>query len=232
MTGDAIAGRVVLRRVKYSHAERHLQQRGVGLEVPGNVGILVFMQYSTLYATLLRAVERAERRELAIDGYHHAAVLVPVISSGDTAELLFTRRTEAVESHKGQVSFPGGVVEEDDRSIVHTALREACEELGLCEGAVQPLGLLDDIATPSGFIITPVVGIAERRPALRPNLEEVAEAFYVPLGFFAGSETGRKSEREFLGERHEVWYYDTGTHLIWGATAAIVRGLLKGMGLL
>jgi 8-oxo-dGTP pyrophosphatase MutT (NUDIX family) len=93
------------------------------------------MTYEQLCRLLEEAALRKERATLSIKGFHHAGVLVPVVYHPDGAQLLFTRRTDAVESHKGQVSFPGGVVEEGDRDITHTALREAEEELGIGAGA-------------------------------------------------------------------------------------------------
>jgi 8-oxo-dGTP pyrophosphatase MutT (NUDIX family) len=165
-----------------------------------------------------------------IDGFHRAAVLVPVIWTGEY-ELLFTKRTETVETHKGQISFPGGMVDSGDRDIVHTALREASEELGIQEGMVSVEGTLDDLPTPSGFVITPVVGIIDALPVLSLNLREVAEAFHLPLAFFADPAAGRLEMREFRGAQREVWFYEHGSHVIWGATAMIVRSLLKSLGI-
>jgi len=167
------------------------------------------------------------RRTLSIQGYAHAAVLVPLIASANTLELLFTKRTETVETHKGQISFPGGMVDESDNDIVHTALREADEEVGLPHSCIEILGLLDDMATPSGFVITPVVGVIHELPILKLNMDEVAEVFRVELDFFAHPSNGRTELREFRGTKHEVWFYDRGNHVIWGATAMIIRSLLK-----
>jgi 8-oxo-dGTP pyrophosphatase MutT (NUDIX family) len=185
------------------------------------------MTAEDLHRTLSRAVSARTRGEFAIEGFHRAGVLVPVVYHRDGPRLLFTRRTEAVESHKGQVSFPGGTVEEGDRDIVHTALREAEEEIGIDSGSVEALGLLDDHATPSGFIITPVLGMLRSLPELRPSPLEVAEVFQVPLEYFANPQNVRRERRMFLGREQEVWFYDRAPHVIWGATAAIIRGLLE-----
>ena len=185
------------------------------------------MTYSDLRRQLSAAIAGRARATLSLDGFRRAGVLVPVVFAPDGPELLFTRRTEEVLSHKGQISFPGGMAEESDRDITRTALREADEELGLAEGDFEILGLLDDHATPSGFVITPVLGLAPERPVIRPNAGEVAETFYVPLAFFASTENLTTEQRFFLGRTQDVWFYDTGTHVIWGATAAIIRGLLE-----
>jgi 8-oxo-dGTP pyrophosphatase MutT (NUDIX family) len=160
-------------------------------------------------------------------GYLRAGVLVPLIATPGSVELLFTKRTEHVETHKGQISFPGGVVEDGDRDIVHTALREAEEELGVERADVEPLGLLEDLTTPTGFVITPVLGLFSRTPHLRPNPAEVAEVFTVPLDFFADPASAEREFKRVNGRQRELWKYQYGEHLIWGATAMIIRSLLR-----
>ena len=160
-------------------------------------------------------------------GYLRAGVLVPLIATPGSVDLLFTKRTEHVETHKGQISFPGGVVEDGDRDIVHTALREAEEELGVERADVEPLGLLEDLTTPTGFVITPVLGLFSQTPRLRPNPAEVAEVFTVPLDFFADPASAEREFRTVNGRQRELWKYQYGGHLIWGATAMIIRSLLR-----
>ena len=186
-----------------------------------------------MYVRSLReSLDRAQRTEIHLDGFQRAAVLVPLLNLKTGVELLLTLRTEGVETHKGQVSFPGGAVEEGDRDIVSTALREAEEEIGLRAAAVTTVGFLDDHATPSGFAITPVVGVLRGFPELHLNPHEVAEVLRISLQFFAETQRVRREQREFRGRTHDVWYYDTGTQVIWGATAAMVRSLLSRLGML
>jgi 8-oxo-dGTP pyrophosphatase MutT (NUDIX family) len=185
-----------------------------------------------LYRILSANLSNGQRRELQVDGFQKAAVLVPLIDMGEECTLLFTKRTETVETHKGQVSFPGGVVDGTDLDPIHTALRETQEEIGITAGLVQTLGLLDDLMTPAGFVITPVVGFLKVPPRVSPSEIEVAEVFEIPLSFFANPAQGRREYREFRGQRHEVWFYDTGRHIIWGATANIVRMVLKKTGMI
>lgn len=191
---------------------------------------------SPLHPTLLSGLTRlsltGERNVLAIEEFRRAGVLVPLILGVEGADLLFTRRTDHVETHKGQISFPGGMADESDADIVHTALREAEEELGIGAKLVDIKGKLDDLAVPSGFIITPVVGILGALPSLTPNPQEVAEAFTVPLAFFCNPANGRSELRDYRGGRREVWFYEHGEHIIWGATAMIVRSLLLKLGVL
>jgi len=172
------------------------------------------------------ALAAGTRAELDLTGYQRAAVLIPLITGGDEAELLFTKRTESVETHKGQISFPGGVADGSDEDPIHTALREAEEEVGIRTEAVEILGVLDDVATPTGFVITPVVGALAPLPALRPNPDEVAEVFRVPFRFFEDPAHARSELRRHGSRSHEVWYFETGTHTIWGVTAVIIRSLL------
>jgi 8-oxo-dGTP pyrophosphatase MutT (NUDIX family) len=183
-------------------------------------------------ALLESGLKDGNRHVLALEGFQRAGVLVPIVRGQRTYEFLFTKRTENVETHKGQVSFPGGTVDKTDETIVHTALREAREEVGISEKSIEIKGLLDDLATPTGFIITPVVGLIESLPPLAINAEEVAEAFRIPVSFFLDPGAGRKAVREFRGEQREVWYYEYGGHTIWGATAIIVRSLLERLSLL
>jgi 8-oxo-dGTP pyrophosphatase MutT (NUDIX family) len=191
---------------------------------------------STLHSTLLSGLTHlslaGERNTLAIEGFRRAGVLVPLILGVEGADLLFTRRTDHVETHKGQISFPGGMVDEGDADIVQTALREAEEELGIGSKLIDVKGILDDLAVPSGFIITPVVGILSSLPSLTPNPQEVAEAFSVPLAFFCNPANGRSELRDYRGGKREVWFYEHGEHIIWGATAMIVRSLLLSLGAL
>ena len=169
----------------------------------------------------------ATRTTLTIPDYRRAAVLVPLLVSNSSLDLLFTLRTHTVETHKGQISFPGGMVDDDDCDTVHTALREAEEEIGLPQSSVEIIGTLDDMATPSGFVITPIVGVIRNLPHLKLNADEVAEVFRVPLEFFADRNNGRTELREFKGKQREVWFYDYEGKTIWGATAMMIRSLLK-----
>jgi 8-oxo-dGTP pyrophosphatase MutT (NUDIX family) len=190
----------------------------------------IFRRMKDLYLTpdeVRSALAAARRVSLPVpQGYLRAAVLVPILFTPEGPELLFTKRTDLVETHKGQISFPGGVVDHNDAGIVHTAMREADEEVGIREEDVQVLGLLSDLETPTGFIITPVVGSVSPAVTIRPNADEVAEAFRVSLQLFKEPGRGRREDRLVRGVEREIWHYETGTHTIWGATAAIIRSLL------
>ena len=167
---------------------------------------------------------------LQLPGYRRAAVLVPLILAGRIPELLLTERTHTVETHKGQVSFPGGVSDARDSGADETALRETNEELGIPSREVTVVGTLDDLATPTGFVITPVVGVMRRMPLLAPNGEEVANVFCVPLSFFEEERNAASEIRVVHGKEIQVWSYRWGAQTIWGATAWIIRSLLTTIG--
>jgi 8-oxo-dGTP pyrophosphatase MutT (NUDIX family) len=170
------------------------------------------------------------RRELNDKRLRRAAVLILFFHEAGELSVLLTRRTEDVEHHKGQISFPGGSQDDGDASLIATALRETEEEIGLQPDAVKIFGMLDDFETPSGFAITPVVGTAAFLPALKPNPDEVAEILHVPVGVFTESSNERVEHRIVHGVSREVYFYRFGSHEIWGATAAIMRAFLRSLG--
>jgi 8-oxo-dGTP pyrophosphatase MutT (NUDIX family) len=157
-----------------------------------------------------------------------AAVLLPVISHGQGgSSLLFTRRTESLAQHSGQVSFPGGRSEVDDLTPVETALRETFEETGIAPSFITVAGYLDRYLTGTGFDIQPVVGLLAEGYTLLPDPREVAAIFEVPLNFLCDPANRRRESRE-VGGRHRTFYAFTYQgHEIWGATAAIVVSLVQ-----
>ena len=157
-----------------------------------------------------------------------AAVVLPVVrrTAGDPV-LLFTRRTESLARHSGQVSFPGGRTEAGDLSPVETALRETFEETGIAPSFVTVAGYLDRYLTGTGFDIQPVVGLVKDGFALAPDPREVAEIFEVPLAFLCDPANLRRESRELGGRQRSFYAFSYGGHEIWGATAAIVVGLVE-----
>jgi 8-oxo-dGTP pyrophosphatase MutT (NUDIX family) len=137
--------------------------------------------------------------------------------------VVFTQRTEEVEHHKGQVSFPGGTMDSIDATIIDTALREAEEEIGLTRSSVEVLGLLNDFCTPSGFCITPVVGFLPIIPSFMLNKTEVSGIFNVPLSFFLDPRNERVEELNRSGKNKRDYFYSYGKYEIWGVTAEILQ---------
>jgi len=167
-----------------------------------------------------------KRRMISHPPFSHAAVLVPLFQKDGNCHLLFTKRSEQVKYHKSEISFPGGVVDEEDRELIHTALREAHEEIGLKESDVQIIGVLDDIVTITEFIVTPIVGLFPYPYPFKVSEGEIAELIEVPLTSLLMEDC--LSEREIFrgGQREVVFAYQYGDHVIWGATARILKQFL------
>jgi 8-oxo-dGTP pyrophosphatase MutT (NUDIX family) len=154
-----------------------------------------------------------------------AAVLVPVVEHQDGLTVLFTRRTDHLSHHAGQISFPGGRAEPGDDSPEMTALRETEEEIGLPPHHVELVGRLGDYCTVSGYCITPIVGLLRPPLELRPDASEVAEIFEVPLGFLLDPANHRLESAMREGRRREFYAMPYGDYYIWGATAGILVNL-------
>lgn len=175
----------------------------------------------------------ASRHRTTIDDsqQRRAAVLLPLYRDENETYALFTKRTETVEHHKGQISFPGGAEDPGDSGPLDTALRETEEELGVPRDQIQVLGALDDVYTVvSGFVITPFVGLIPHPIPLRVNPGEIAEVLSVPLSTFRDPAKLRIEERDRApGERIQVYFYYHGRHEIWGATARIMKGFIEAV---
>ncbi len=158
-----------------------------------------------------------------------AGVLLPLLPGPNGLEILLTRRTDTVLTHKGQISFPGGQQEERDVDIVETALREAYEEVGLEPSRVEVLGQLDDVFTAvSGFVVTPVVGLmAGVIHDLRPAPTEVKNLLVVPLGRLLEPAVHTTQTRIGNGQSFKIDYYTVGEDVIWGATGRMLNQFLR-----
>jgi len=142
-----------------------------------------------------------------------SAVLIPIFSDQGQYHLLFTERSDEVDSHKGQVCFPGGKQEPADATLLETALRETEEEISLKAGDVEILGELDDMPTiTTNYIISPFVGFIPHPYPFRVDSREIRQLFSVPLEFLA-------DEANF---REDTWSWEYEGHTIWGATARIL----------
>jgi 8-oxo-dGTP pyrophosphatase MutT (NUDIX family) len=140
--------------------------------------------------------------------------------------LVLTRRTDTVGNHRGQISFPGGSVDPDDLSTAHTALREACEEIGVCETDLRLLGALTPLyIPPSDYYIYPHVAYAPRRPEFHPQPNEVAELLEIPLSHLLDEVNTGMETWMIQGEPRQVPFYRVHGHKVWGATAMVLAEL-------
>nr|BAL56874.1 MutT/nudix family protein [uncultured Chloroflexota bacterium] len=158
-----------------------------------------------------------------------AAVLVPLLWERGEWHLLFTRRTEYVESHKGQVSFPGGACDAGESQPEETALRESEEEIGLKRSQVHLLGRLPPMITITHFRVTPVVGVIAWPIALKVSTQEVARVFTIPLAWLDDP----SNRWEFIREDRQtplIAYHPYDGELLWGATARMTLMLLEALG--
>jgi 8-oxo-dGTP pyrophosphatase MutT (NUDIX family) len=161
-----------------------------------------------------------------VPGERAAAVLVPVITGGEP-RVVFTRRTDTLSRHAGEISFPGGLADPGETPVT-TALRETQEELGLPAEAVEVLGTFGTFHTRVlGTVIVPVVGLLASEPEFRPNAAEIERVMVEPLASLGP--LGRESEFEWEGRTYPTYVFDTPGQVIWGATARILRGFLDAL---
>lgn len=156
-----------------------------------------------------------------------AAVLVPIVRRDETFSVLFTRRTQHLRTHAGQVSFPGGAIEAADIDPVAAALRETEEETGIGPALVEPFGYLDSFETVSGYWVSPVTGFVSGEYLARPDPVEVAEVFEVPLEFILAPGNLRRERFEWRGRERITYAFDWHGRRVWGATASILKNLIR-----
>lgn len=162
-----------------------------------------------------------------LESWKKAAVLVPVLAKEPEATVLLTLRTSHLNSHGGQIAFPGGKIEKQDATPVDAALREAWEEVGLSPDLTTPLGLLDLHNTGTGYRIVPVLGLIDPAFVPRPEPGEVAETFEVPLSFLMQEQNHVKHYRQWRDKRILFYAMTYEQRFIWGATAAILRNMFE-----
>jgi 8-oxo-dGTP pyrophosphatase MutT (NUDIX family) len=175
--------------------------------------------------SMLRDVLDPAPQPAAPDGVALAAVLVPVLTAAPEPRVVFTERTHTLSRHAGEISFPGGLVDEGE-SLAQAALRETEEELGVARSDVELLGSLASVHTRvSQILIVPFVGLLHRDPAYTPNAKEIADVLEVPLATL--EEIGTEKWFEWEGARFQTFVYEVDGHVIWGATGRILRGFLE-----
>ena len=165
-------------------------------------------------------------RKLDLEHNGRAAVLIPIFQRNREHFLLLTRRTQKVETHKGEISFPGGMTETESEPLSQTVLRETREELGLAPSHVRLLGQFDEYLSINGLIVTPFVGWIDPPVDLSPNPDEVEEVLQVPFSLFQDKTNLRVEIRQRFSQDLPVYFYRYQGREIWGLTARIIRDFL------
>jgi len=159
--------------------------------------------------------------------FRPAAVLVPLLWINEEIHLLFTKRSEHLKHHSGQVSFPGGGFDVSDITIRQAAIRETEEEIGITSEFIDVVGYLDDVETISGFYVTPFVAILKEGFNIVKNKNEVSEVFSVPLIFFLDKDNCQQRSAEYQGKNVNYYVYQHEKYTIWGVTAEIIIKLVN-----
>ncbi len=163
------------------------------------------------------------------EGYtRDAAVLMPVFERDNEYHFLLTRRTEEVQTHKGQISFPGGM-HEDNEDLVNTALRETFEEVGIEESRIEILGRFHDYLSITQYRVTPYAGFIHGPFITMPQIREVAEVLQVPFGIFTDPARLRIEKNIYTNLEPSVYFYSYGSHQIWGLTARIIKEFIEAL---
>jgi 8-oxo-dGTP pyrophosphatase MutT (NUDIX family) len=156
-----------------------------------------------------------------------AAVLILIVNRQEQPAVLFTQRTAHLTDHAGQISFPGGRVEDDDRDPAHTALRETEEETGVEASRIHILGTIPQYTTGTGYLVTPVVGWIDPPVQYRPDPTEVAECFEVPFAHVTDPRNHRVESAMYKGRMRSYISVPYGKRYIWGATAGMLVSLTR-----
>lgn len=174
---------------------------------------------------LRESLSRHEREVMSWPGFRQAAVLVPLLRAEDGLRLLLTVRSTGLSNHAGQISFPGGRLD-DGETVEEAAIRETAEEIGIAVHPEMLVGRLDDHPSPARYIVTPVLALIDwpQRMVLEPA--EVAEVFTVPLNDLWNI-VPRSEERQLEGQRRSLHFYDWRERIIWGLTGNVLKNVLE-----
>lgn len=168
-----------------------------------------------------------EDKKLNSDSYTPASVLIPLYEKNGATHVLFTKRTDKVRDHKGQISFPGGKFDSEDINLEKTALRETFEEVGIKEKDVTVIGKINNMITITNYIVSPFVGYFNYPYVFNVNHDEIAELIEVPLFHLFDKKNFKAEERRFLGINHKIYYFYYKEYVIWGVTGKIMYDFLK-----
>jgi 8-oxo-dGTP pyrophosphatase MutT (NUDIX family) len=180
---------------------------------------------------LERILAQREKRYIKDASRVPSAVLIPLYQKHGHYYIVLSRRTEKVKDHKGQISFPGGARDTNDRNLLHTAIRESREEIGLRTKDIEVIGELDDeLTTTSNYIVTPFVAIIPWPYRFKKNRDEVAEIIQVPIEVLREKGCMKQTSEILNSQPIESYTFNYRGKVIWGATARILKKLLDIIG--
>ncbi len=180
-----------------------------------------------LQADTIKTVLSGHKRVIMAPGPVPAAVLLPLFEKNGRWHILFTKRAEHLNHHRGEISFPGGVCQPEDPSPLETALRETWEEVGIPPDQVNVLGVLDDAYSIYNYLVTPYVGIFPSTCTLMPNKAEIDRVIEIPLDHLCQPDIFRSENWAWQGRKQPVYFYAYKGEEVWGLTAAILKQFLE-----
>ncbi|MBZ4408730.1 CoA pyrophosphatase [Myxococcus sp. XM-1-1-1] len=186
------------------------------------------MSVESLFQAVEARLSTRPARSVDLPGLvlREASVLVPLFERDGVPHMVFTRRPATLRTHANQYSYPGGGRDAEDLTPLHTALRETEEELGIDRRGVRVLGMLDEVPTISQYRVRPFVGVIPGDGRYTPSPEEVAFILEVPLARLLDPAILRVERKEVFGAERDLYFYTYESHVIWGATARILRDFL------
>ena len=174
-----------------------------------------------------RALDNRTTSRVAGDDLTPAAVMVLLYPKDGDHWVLLNKRSQEVEHHKGEISFPGGATDPEDRDSLDTALRETEEEMGICPEDITVLGEMDEVATRSRFRVSVFAGTIEPPYHFRPSIDEIAEIVEFPVSALLDASSIRVETHWQADGASTVHSYAYGRHLVFGATARILQQFLQ-----
>jgi 8-oxo-dGTP pyrophosphatase MutT (NUDIX family) len=173
-----------------------------------------------------RILSHREKKVIVDDKLRPSGIILPIFCKDKKYHVLFTKRSQKVAHHKGQISFPGGAYEKGDRTLRVTAVRESCEEIGIKSEDVEILGELDDAITTSMFVITPFVGFIPYPYEFTISTDEIEEIMEIPIHDLLDESKCKEELRTFEEGPCTAYFFEYENHVIWGATAQILKQFL------
>lgn len=180
--------------------------------------------------TLVTRLQDHQPREIP-EPLPEAGILVPLTRNPDNPEIILTRRSQHLSTHKGQVAFPGGKFDHEDQTTLNTALRECHEEIGVPPEHVEVIAPLSQVISLHGIRVSPYVGLVDEGIALQPNLDELDSIFKVPVNYILQAEPKRRDRMTYKGVALSVpsydYHYEGEDYEIWGLSAIVMVELLN-----